>query len=154
MLIYCYEPLGLSFDAALPAFLRAIDDGQVHSVLFGGGPDQPADLMGEIGCPLNAGVVSLGPPTEESGRVAIPIRCSTEDPSLISMVGEISLSRLRPVLCHLSLSSSITGRLATGLMYNRNFQMAVELAVAEFLDQLARAVMGLAPSGRGTEWGV
>jgi hypothetical protein len=149
MLIYCYEPLGLPFDAALPAFLRAVDDEQVHRTLFRGEPDRPAILPGEIGGHLNLGELNLGPPTEEDGRVAVPIQCSTEDPSLIAMVGEITLSRLGPALCHLSLNSSLTGRLAAGFMYNRNFQMAAELAVAEFLGKLARAVEVLAPSGHG-----
>jgi hypothetical protein len=152
MLIYCYEPLALPFDAAVPAFLRAFDDEQVQKSFLEGEPVQLAKLLGEIGGHLHVGVVNVGPPTKGSGWVAIRFHCSTEDPSLIAMVGEVTLSRLRPALCHLSLNSSITGRLATSLMYNRSFQMTVELAVAEFLDRLARAVLMLAPPGHGTGW--
>ena len=153
MLIYCFEPVGLSYEDAMPAFLRAIDNEQLRQTLFSGDQDQLRNPLGEIGSELTIGAVRVGNPTEEAGRVVIPIQCSTKDLSLISMVGEVTLSRLRPTLCHLSLTSSITGRLATGMMYNREFQMAVELAVAGFLDNLARAVIVLAPSGNGRRWG-
>lgn len=153
MLIYCYEPLGRSFDAAVPALLRAVDNEQVRQALFGGEPDQPARPLGEIGGRLNLGAFIIGAISEEEDRIAMPIQFSTKDPSLISMVGEVTLSRLRPALCHLSLNSSITGRMATGLMYNRTFQMAVELTAAEFLSKLARAVLVFAPSDRATGWG-
>jgi len=147
MLIYCYEPLGLSYEAAVPAFLHAIDNEQVRQILSRGVPDQLADQADEIGSRRNSTTVTVGTPTGEYGRMAIPIQCSTEDSSQISMVGEVTLSRLRPVLCHLSMSSSITGMLARGLMYNRGLQMSVELAVAEFLDKLARLVIVRAGSG-------
>jgi hypothetical protein len=144
MLIYCYEPVELSYEAAVPAFLRAVDEQEPQSP-FRAGPEQLVNHFLQLGNKLSLGAVT-GKPTEESGRVAIPVNWSTEDPSAISMTGEVTLSRLRPGLCHLSLNSFITGRLAAGLMYNRSFQMSMELAVDEFLNQLAGAVLVFAKS--------
>jgi hypothetical protein len=146
MLVYCFEPVGLSFEDAMPAFLRVLNDERALQTLSRGARDGLSSPLGEMGSKLSICAVSVGKVTQESGRVAIPIECSTEDPSLISSAGEITLSRLGSTLCHLSLNSSLAGRLATGLMFNRSFQMAVELAAAEFLYKLARAVTALAQS--------
>jgi hypothetical protein len=146
MLIYCYEPVGLSFEAAAPAVLRAIESEQVRQTLARVDPEKLMNRFGKSPGKLGLGAVRIGEPTAETGRVAIPIQWPTEDPSAISMTGEVTLSRLLPALCHLSMNSSLTGRLATGLMYNRSFQMSVELAAAEFLDRLAGSVLVLAPA--------
>lgn len=146
MLVYCYGPLGLSYDAALPALADAVDEIQVRRILFRGVPGQPADQPGEFSAGLNLSTVTIGRPTGQDGRAAIPIRCSAEDSSLISMVGEVTLGRLRPALCHLSMSSSISGTLANNLMFDRGLQMSVELAVEEFLNKLARSVIERAGS--------
>jgi hypothetical protein len=144
MLIYCFEPVGLPFEAAVPAFVHTVASEQVPLTLLGCA-EKPAldDLGAATSSRLEIGAVSHGVPVEQSGRVAIPIHCSTEDPSLMAVAGEITLTRLSPTLCHLSLSSSITGRLGAGLMYNRSFQMAVELAIAGFLERLAMLVLAV-----------
>lgn len=150
MLIYCYRPLGVSYEAAAPAFRHAIDNELVRQILLRGVPDQLAGQPGEIDGALNSGAVTIGVPTGTDGRVGIPFWYSTEDSALMSMVGEVTLSRLGVGLCHLSMSGSITGVLATGLMYHRGFQMSVELAAAEFLDKLSRSVIMRAGTGRRT----
>jgi hypothetical protein len=144
MLIYCVEPVGLPFEAAVPAFVHTMASGQVPLTLLECAEKPPLDALGAgTSSRLEIGAVSHGVPVEEGGRVAIPIHCTTEDPSLMVVAGEVTLTRLSPKACHLSMSSSITGRLAAGLMYNRSFQMTLELAIAGFLDRLARNMLVL-----------
>jgi len=144
MLIYCVEPVGLPFEAAVPAFVRAVANSEMPLTLLKCAERPSLDALGAgTSSRLEIGAFSHGVPVEEGGRVAIPIHCTTEDPSLMVVAGEVTLTRLSPKACHLSMSSSITGRLAAGLMYNRSFQMTLELAIAGFLDRLARNMLVL-----------
>lgn len=137
MLIYCFEPVKLAFESALPALVGALDAGRVPLTLLGRDEMPVLEAMSFAGEGEDAAAGGAG---HHSGRVTLEIRCATEDPSLLALAGELTLCRLGPRLCHLSLNCAVTGRLAAGLMYNRSFQMSVELAVAAFLGGLARSL--------------
>lgn len=141
MLTYCFVPVQLPFEVARPALIKSLDVCQElitaaertgWSTLYrmgltdGNGPDV---VVFEYRQPL------LG-----STQVTIPITCSSKSSSLMSMDGDMTLSRLASSLCHLSIRSSSSSEWASSLVYAREFQMVMEMAVACFLDHLVHAL--------------
>lgn len=139
MLTYCFVPVHLPFEAACPALITCID---ACEELVGGAEQRGWETLDGMGRMDGGGPDFLsfqnGSPVQSNGYITIPITCSSGGQALIALDGDLTLSRLGPALCHLAVRSSTARKSAHSLVNNRVFQMVSEVAVSEFLDQLAQ----------------
>jgi hypothetical protein len=150
MLHYCFVPVSLQFEVAAPALMKAIDSGpRLLSLAERQAWRTLAEMRPGRDYRHDSAAFAHGAPILGKGQVTVPITCTSEDHSLLAMAGDLTLSRLGPTLCHLSLRTSSSGRWAPFLLQSRVFQMITEVAIAGFLDRLAEGLTDVA-SGRRT----
>lgn len=141
MLTYCFVPVQLPFEAAGPALIKSLD---VCQELISTAEKRGWSTLYRMGLTDGRGpgvvVFEYRQPLLGTTQIAIPITCSSKSNSLMSMEGEITLSRLESSTCHLSIRSSSSSQWANSLVHAREFQMVMEVAVAGFLDHLVRAL--------------
>lgn len=139
MLTYCFVPVWAPFETACPDLIGSID---ACEELVGGAEQRGWETLDRMGL-ANGGApdhlsFQHGSPVRGNGHLTIPISSSSDRSSLIALDGDLTLSRLGPALCHLAVRGSTAQRPAHSLVNNREYQMVMEVALSEFLEELAR----------------
>lgn len=141
MLTYCFVPVRRPFEAAGPALIESLD---VCQELISTAERRGWSTLYRMGLTDERGpgvvVFKYRQPLLGATQIAIPIVCSSKSSALMSMEGEMTLSRLDSSTCHLSIRSSSSFQWAGSLVHAREFQMVMEVAVAGFLDHLVHAL--------------
>lgn len=146
MLTYCFVPVSLTFEAAGPALIESLGTCQ-HLVnvaeTHGRGMLQGMGLLnGTAADPVH---FEYRNPMVSATQITVPVSCSSVSRSLMAMEADLTLSKLGPSMCHLSIRSSSPGNKTRSLADDRVFQMVVEVTTEGFLEDL---VAVLTPAAR------
>lgn len=147
MLTYCFVPVHLPFEAAGPALIESLGSCQdFANIAEAHGRDTLRGMGLMNGTAADPVHFEYRNPMVGAAQITVPVSCSSVRRSLMAMEADLTLSKLGPSMCHLSIRSSSSGRKTRSLVDDRVFQMVVEVAMEGFLEDLVDALTSVAHS--------